>query len=56
MELSDGHGYDAEFVDFYNAILKGDKVKYDFKEAYRDLEIILGAIKSSEMNKRVSFN
>jgi len=54
-DLSDGHGYDAEFNDFYNAIVKGTKVNYSFKEAYRDMEIILGALKSAKNNRRVNF-
>lgn len=54
-DLTDGHGYDEEFKDFYNAIVKGTKVNYSFKEAYRDMEIVLGALKSAKNNKRVSF-
>lgn len=54
-DLTDGHGYDAEFNDFYNAIVKGTKVNYSFKEAYRDMEIVLGALKSAENNRKVHF-
>lgn len=54
-DLTDGHGYDAEFKDFYNAIVKGTKVDYSFKEAYRDMEIVLGAFKSAKNNRKVSF-
>jgi len=54
-DLTDGHGYDAEFNDFYNAIVKGTKVEYSFKEAYRDMEIVLGALKSAENNRKVNF-
>lgn len=54
-DLTDGHGYDAEFNDFYNAIVKGTKVDYSFKEAYRDMEIVLGALKSAENKKKVNF-
>lgn len=51
-DLTDGHGYDAEFNDFYNAIVKGTKVNYSFKEAYRDMEIVLGAIMSAKNYKK----
>jgi predicted dehydrogenase len=54
-DLTDGHGYDAELTDFYNAIVKGTKVEYSFKEAYRDMEIVLGALKSAENNRTVQF-
>ncbi|WKZ68949.1 MAG: Gfo/Idh/MocA family oxidoreductase [Melioribacteraceae bacterium] len=54
-DLTDGHGYDAEFNDFYNAIVKGTKVDYSFKEAYRDMEIVLGALNSAENKKKVNF-
>lgn len=54
-DLTDGHGYDAELTDFYNAIVKGTKFNYNFKEAYRDMEIVLGALKSAENNRKVNF-
>lgn len=54
-DLTDGHGYDAEFTDFYYAIVKGTKVDYSFKEAYRDMEIALGALKSAKNNRKVNF-
>ncbi|RJP60246.1 MAG: gfo/Idh/MocA family oxidoreductase [Ignavibacteriales bacterium] len=54
-DLTDGHGYDAEFNDFYVAIVKGTKVDYSFKEAYRDMEIVLGALNSAENKKKVNF-
>lgn len=50
-DLTDGHGYDAEFNDFHNAIVKARKVDYTFKEAYRDMEIVMDAIKSSNDGK-----
>ncbi|MCF8260938.1 MAG: Gfo/Idh/MocA family oxidoreductase [Melioribacteraceae bacterium] len=54
-DLADGHGYDTEFTDFYNAIVKGTKVNYSFKEAFRDMEIVLGALRAAENNRRVNF-
>ena len=54
-DLIDGHGYDAEFTDFYNAVVKGTKVKYSFKEAHRDMEIVLGALNSAKHNRKVNF-
>lgn len=54
-DLTDGHGYDAEFNDFYNAIVKGTKVNYSFKEAYRDMEMVLGALKLAKNNRKVNF-
>jgi len=54
-DLSDNHGYDAELNDFYNAIVKGTKVNYTFKEAYRDMEVVIGALKSAKNKKSVNF-
>lgn len=54
-EIPDDHGYKAELTDFYNAIVKGTKVNYNFKEAYRDMEIVLGAFRAAENNKRVNY-
>ena len=54
-DLTDGHGYDGEFNDFYNAIVKGTKVDYSFKEAYRDMEIVIGALNSAKNKRRVNF-
>lgn len=54
-DLSDGHGYDAEFTDFYNAIIKGKEVDYSFKDAYRDMEIVIGALNSAKNKRRVNF-
>lgn len=37
-------GYYSEFLDFYYAITKNTPVKSTFKEAYRDLEVIMKAL------------
>lgn len=53
--VQDDNGYKAELTDFYNAIVKGNKVNYNFKEAYRDMEIVLGAFYAAENKRRVNF-
>jgi predicted dehydrogenase len=54
-QVTDGHGYDVEFNDFYNAVVNGNKVDYTFKEAYRDMEIVIGALNSAKNKRRVNF-
>lgn len=44
---SDG-GYRGEFEDFYQAIRNNRKVISSFEQAYRDLEVMLGALESAE--------
>ncbi len=41
-------GYTEEFEDFYQAVQTGSKVISDFKEGYKDLEIMLGAVSHAQ--------
>ncbi|MGE5402536.1 MAG: Gfo/Idh/MocA family protein [Ignavibacteriales bacterium] len=52
----DDGGYIAEFSEFYDAIVEGKNVISTFAEAYKDLQVILGALRSAEMKKRVTFD
>jgi len=53
--FDDGKGFVTEFKDFYDILVKGNKNKSTFKEAYRDMEIIIGAINSAKNNRKVNF-
>lgn len=46
-------GYFLEFTDFYNAIRKGTKVRSSFYEGYKDLQVIMEALKSADSGKRI---
>ena len=49
--IEDDGGYKAEFEDFYQAIKTGSRVKSTFTEAYRDFEVIIGALNSGQQKK-----
>ena len=53
-EVEDDNGYIAEFTDFYNAIRKNKKVLSTPSEGFRDLEVIISALKSAERNKKIN--
>ncbi len=46
--ITDDGGYQAEYEDFYAAIREGKPVRSSFKEAYRDMAVILKALESAE--------
>jgi predicted dehydrogenase len=48
IDASDDHGYYAEFDEFYNAIRNGSSIYSTFEEGYKDLEVVLNALKSAE--------
>lgn len=52
-DIEDDNGYMAEFLDFYNAITKNKKVQSTPLEGFRDLEVIIQALKSAEGHRRV---
>jgi len=49
--IDDDGGFQAEFEDFYQAIRYGKPVFSTFAEAYRDLKIVLTAIKAAAVGK-----
>lgn len=49
-------GYDLEFIDFYNAIVTGSKVKSTFIEGYKDMEVVFAALKAAKTNKVVTIH
>jgi len=51
--VEDDGGYQAEFEDFYQAVRYGKPVLSTFGEAFRDLEVILAALKSVTAGKTV---
>jgi predicted dehydrogenase len=51
IDASDFGGYDEELMDFYNAIVNRKKVKSDFIDGYKDMEVVFAALKSAEKNK-----
>lgn len=53
IDANDDSGYYQEFTDFYNAIRKGSKVLSTFEEGYKDLEVVLSALKSADTGKRI---
>ncbi len=54
-EIEDDGGYRAEFENFYRAIRYGKPVLATFQEGYRDLAVILGALRSAEKERVVRF-
>jgi predicted dehydrogenase len=46
IDANDDHGYYAEFDEFYNAVKNGSKVFSTFAEGYKDLEVVLTALRS----------
>ncbi|HEX2960483.1 MAG TPA: Gfo/Idh/MocA family oxidoreductase [Ignavibacteriales bacterium] len=53
-DLGDDNGYVAEFMDFYNAIMKKRKVLSTPHEGYKDLEVIINALKSADSKRRIN--
>lgn len=53
MDCSDNGGYDEEFMDFYSAIVNKTKVKSTFVEGYKDMQVVIAALKSAEKNKTI---
>ena len=47
-------GYIGEFVDFYEAIRNGTRVRSSFKEAARDLQVIIMALEAGRTGKKKS--
>jgi len=45
--VEESKGYKEEFEDFYRGICLGGKVKSSFYEGYKDLQVIMGAINST---------
>jgi len=48
----DDGGFIEEFLDFYEAIRKGTKVRSTFMEGVRDLRVILGALDSARTGRK----
>ncbi len=46
--MNDNGGYKAQFENFYDAVQNGDEVVSTFKEAYKDIEVLLNAYLSAE--------
>jgi predicted dehydrogenase len=46
--FNDGYGYEAEFTDFYNAIVNKAKFVNTFKEGFKDLEVMIKAFESAQ--------
>ncbi|MGE5352141.1 MAG: Gfo/Idh/MocA family protein [Acidobacteriota bacterium] len=53
-DIEDDNGYAAEFLDFYNAITKKRKVQSTPLEGYKDLEVIISALKSAESKRKIN--
>jgi len=51
--VEDDQGYREEFEDFYRGIRLGTKVKSSFFEGYKDLQVIMGAINSTNKWKNL---
>ena len=51
IDCSDNGGYDEEFLDFYNAILNKTKVKSTFIDGFKDMQVVLAALKSANTKK-----
>ncbi|MCJ7615601.1 MAG: Gfo/Idh/MocA family oxidoreductase [Desulfobacterales bacterium] len=45
--IEESKGYQEEFEDFYRGIRFGEKVRSSFYEGYKDLQVIMGAINST---------
>lgn len=52
-DIEDDNGYMAEFLDFFNAVRKKKKVQSSPLEGFRDLEVIINALKSAEGKRRI---
>lgn len=51
--VEDDQGYREEFEDFYRGIRLGEKVRSSFFEGYKDLQVIMGAINSTNKWKNL---
>jgi predicted dehydrogenase len=51
--VEDDQGYREEFEDFYSGIRLGKKVRSSFFEGYKDLQVIMGAINSTNKWKNL---
>jgi predicted dehydrogenase len=51
-EVNNDKGYKEEFEDFFQAIRHGNPVISSFAEAYRDLEVIFGALNAGQSWRR----
>lgn len=51
--VEDDQGYREEFKDFYRGIRLGKKVRSSFFEGYKDLQVIIGAINSTNKWKNL---
>jgi len=51
--IEDDQGYKEEFEDFYRGIRLGKKVRSSFYEGYKDLQVIMGAINSTNKWKNL---
>ncbi|MCF8240360.1 MAG: Gfo/Idh/MocA family oxidoreductase [Melioribacteraceae bacterium] len=54
-EWNDDHGYYAELLNFYNAIRNGETIVSSVEEAYKDLKVVLGALRSAEQKRIIKF-
>ncbi|MDW7680208.1 MAG: Gfo/Idh/MocA family oxidoreductase [bacterium] len=54
-QIDDDGGYIGEFLDFYNGIRHQKMVSSDFREAFRDLEIIIKALETADSGLTVQF-
>jgi len=48
-------GFDNEFKEFYEAVIKGKKFINTFEEGYNDIKILLNAFKAAERNEIIIF-
>ena len=46
--MNDDGGFKAQFENFYDAVQDGGEVISTFKEAYKDIEILMNAYLSAE--------
>jgi len=51
IDASDFGGYDEEFMDLYNAILHGSKIKSTFIEGFKDMQVVFAALESANTKK-----
>jgi len=54
--VEESMGYKEEFEDFYRGIRLGKKVRSSFYEGYKDLQVIMGAINSTNKWKNLELN
>ena len=54
--LEESKGYKEEFEDFYIGIRLGEKIRSSFYEGYKDLQVIMGAINSTNKWENLELN